>query len=154
MTCKLFPGKLSVFFNISLMGYSFPNHTIKIRNHHITSTVLNTAHQLPGSILCQPVVTVQKLQIFSLGLVQCLVPAVRDSGVLFMNNSNSGIPVQITVTDSPRIVSASIIYQNQLKICILLCQHTIDTAFQKLLRIIDRYNNRNQRLHIFPHSAL
>ena len=52
----------------------------------------------------------------------------NNSPILLMEYSHTGILGYILITDGARGILAAIIYEEQLKVLISLCQYAIDTA--------------------------
>ena len=128
MCCELFSGEHAFLFDVSLGRQTLSHHAVKVGNDHITAILLRCPHEQSGGIRCNPVVTVEELQIFSPGTVKRPVPAVGDSGVLLLDHNNSGILVSVLFTNVAGSIRTAIIDQQQFKIRIFLVQNAVDTA--------------------------
>ena len=128
MCCELFSGEHALLFDVSLGGQTLSHHAVKVRNDHVTAVLLRCPHEQSGGIRCDPVVTVEELQIFSPGTVKRPVSAVGDSGVLLLDHNDSGILVSVLFTNIAGSIRTAIIDQQQFIIRIFLVQNAVDTA--------------------------
>ena len=148
---KFFHGQQPLCLNVALVGHPRAYHPVKITDDHITLGTLRGFHKKPGGIGCNPVITVHKLYILSLGTIQSQISCVRHSTIFLMDDTDSLICLCVSVADFSGAVRASIIQQKQFKIGVLLLQNTVHTPLHKILRIIDRNNNTYHRFHMISH---
>ena len=131
--------------DVAFMRQTLPDHPIKVSDHKICLFFPRRPHQKFGRIRRDPVVAVEKLQIFPVCLGDRHISALRNSGIFLVDHQliRSGIPV----TDFPCFIGTAVIDQKQFKIFIFLFQYTVHTPLQCLFSIIDRNDNTYCRFH-------
>ena len=139
----------AIDFDISFMRQPLPDHPIKISNHKIRLFLFCRPHQKFRRIRCDPVITVQKLQILPVCLSNRHISALRHTGILLVDHQDPVIRSSVPFTDFPGFIAAAVIDQKQFKIFIFLFQHTVHASFQCLFSIINRNDNTYCRFHSF-----
>ena len=85
-------------------------------------------HHFLKVILGYPIITIHKGNPFSPRIIQSHITGRTYAPILLMEYSHTGILGYILITDGARGILAAIIYEEQLKVLISLCQYAIDTA--------------------------
>ena len=101
-----------------------------------------------GGIWGDPVITVQKLEIGALCLLQGMVAGGGDTGVFLVQDRHPGVPGGKFVADLAGGVGAPVIHQKQLQVGILLVQDAGHTAPKGLLRVVDWDDDADHWFHL------
>ena len=132
------PGHQAVIIDIALLGDPLAHHPVEVGDNQVAGPGFRGPDQRAGGVGSDPVITVQKLKISALGLVEGGVPGVGDAGVFLVDDPNPGIPGGICVADGTGTVGAAVVDQQQLKVGVLLVQNALNTAADGVFSVIDR----------------
>ena len=144
---KFFPGEHTIFLNIPLAGDPLSNDPVKVCDHKITLVGLGGPYQGTGGVGSDPVIAVQKLEIGAPGQVKGRVPGVRDTGIFLVDDPDTAVPFGIGVADDAGAVPASVIYQKQFKIRVLLVQNTLNAAANGVGCVVNRNDDADSWGH-------
>ena len=146
---ELLSRHAAVLLDIPLLGDALSRHPVKIRDHQIAAVLLGHAHQELRGVRRDPVVAVGKLKIGSPGVSHRQVPGRRHAAVFLMDHADPHIPRGVLVADGAGAILAAVVDEQQLEIRILLPEYAVHAAPQIFLRIVNRHNNGNHRVHSF-----
>ena len=144
---EILPGHQAVLVDVALLGDPLPHDPVEVGNDHIAWAAFRRPHQGAGGVGRDPVVAVQKLEIGPPGPVQSEVPALGNAGVFLMDDLNAAVSGRVLVADGAGTIRASVVYQQQLKIRVLLVQDTFDAAADGMLRVVDRDDDTDGGTH-------
>ena len=108
-------------------------------------------HKQLGGIGLQGVVGIDKLQVFAVRLAQTQIAGGCHAAVGFVDQHNALVHPGIHFAYLQADVLAAVVEQDDLQIFVGLAANTLDTACNMVLRVVDGYNDADQRL--FTHRA-
>ena len=93
------------------------------------------------------VVGIDKGDVFAPGLGQSPVAGRRYPGVALVKGHDTGLSGRISVDEGCRAVGRAVVDNQNFERRVVLVQHAVEAGRQKLLGIVDRYDDRDKRIH-------
>ena len=146
---KFLPGHDTIFFDIPFLWETFSWHTVEVRDYHITLTGGNCADKQSGCFRTDPVIAVEKLNVFSRCVIECEISCIGNPTVFQMEHFYPGVFCCIVVTYSAGIIPASVINQEKFKMSVGLVYDAVQAAGEIFLCIVYRNDNSYKWFHGF-----
>ena len=133
--------------DVSLVGHPVFAYSVEIGDHQVALVLPGGADQRGGSVGGDPVVAVEKLQVFARCVVQRQVPGGGDAGVFLVEHPYPAVLPCIGVAQGAGAVGAAVVHQEKLKVLVGLIQNTVHAPLQRFFRVVDRHDDTDGWLH-------